>query len=496
MNKFVLALLCAIGLSAPATAFGQMTAVTASTLKIGSSTISSGTVCATAVDSNENPITVAVSGGGLWGIGSSCGVISAGAITSAVGGGTYSLPDEAIAGNAGFYYTFTVKDTSIGNPTSGQSFQLHKVPGVAGSTFALDHYVPITTVSTLPSFSFSTGSGAPVVGCSGKSFYQDNSTPTSPVLYSCGGDGAFHVITAGDGNGVDATITIGSTTTGAAGTQATVTNSGTTSDAVLHFTIPQGTQGTTGATGATGPAGAAATVSVGTVTTGAAGSSATVTNSGTSSEAILNFTIPQGVAGSGGGAVPTGTGFTHITSGVQDSAARLISPSDIAPDTTHNGGLVANRAVGGSDVLPADPSANGVIYTVENGAGVILYPDGSTKTVEVGPQTFSCQVAGPGDGLNTITAGTYPLSGCFNEFGTTLTITAVKCYTDAGTSTLSVTNSTGTALLTGPITCGPTLVAGTLNGSPTLTASDFAKFSFVAAGAVKQVTFVITGTRP
>lgn len=46
-----------------------------------------------------------------------------------------------------------------------------------------------------------------------------------------------------------------------------------------------------------GPQGAAATVTVGKVTTGAAGSGAAVTNSGTSGAAILNFTIPRGAQG-------------------------------------------------------------------------------------------------------------------------------------------------------------------------------------------------------
>ena len=46
--------------------------------------------------------------------------------------------------------------------------------------------------------------------------------------------------------------------------------------------------------------GQAATITIGSVTTGAAGSNAIVTNSGTSSAAILNFTIPQGVAGTRG----------------------------------------------------------------------------------------------------------------------------------------------------------------------------------------------------
>jgi hypothetical protein len=49
-----------------------------------------------------------------------------------------------------------------------------------------------------------------------------------------------------------------------------------------------------GPVGALGAKGDAATVSVGTITTGAAGTSASVTNSGTSSAAVLNFTIPKG----------------------------------------------------------------------------------------------------------------------------------------------------------------------------------------------------------
>jgi collagen type VII alpha len=63
-----------------------------------------------------------------------------------------------------------------------------------------------------------------------------------------------------------------------------------------------------GGTGATGAQGAAATVTAGTVTTLAAGSQATVTNSGTAQAAVLNFGIPQGAAGTG-----SGTGTTSGT---------------------------------------------------------------------------------------------------------------------------------------------------------------------------------------
>lgn len=100
--------------------------------------------------------------------------------------------------------------------------------------------------------------------------------------------------------GAAATITVGSTTTGAAGTNASVTNTGTSGAAVLNFTIPRGDKGETGATGATGATGQAATIAVGSTTTLTPGSSATVTNSGTSSAATFNFGIPQGVKGDTG----------------------------------------------------------------------------------------------------------------------------------------------------------------------------------------------------
>jgi len=62
-----------------------------------------------------------------------------------------------------------------------------------------------------------------------------------------------------------ATITIGTTTTGEPGTPAMVTNSGTPTNAVLNFTIPQGI------------AGESPELEIGTVTTGAPGSEASVT---------------------------------------------------------------------------------------------------------------------------------------------------------------------------------------------------------------------------
>ena len=55
--------------------------------------------------------------------------------------------------------------------------------------------------------------------------------------------------------GQNATVYIGTTSTGNPGTQASVYNSGTENNAVLNFTIPRGDTGATGATGPTGPTG-------------------------------------------------------------------------------------------------------------------------------------------------------------------------------------------------------------------------------------------------
>jgi len=67
------------------------------------------------------------------------------------------------------------------------------------------------------------------------------------------------------GPGGSATITVGETITGEPGTEAIVTNVGTSENVILEFTIPEGVPGET------------PTFAIGSVTTGAPGSEAEVT---------------------------------------------------------------------------------------------------------------------------------------------------------------------------------------------------------------------------
>ena len=131
-----------------------------------------------------------------------------------------------------------------------------------------------------------------------------------------------------------ATVAVGTVKTVAAGSSATVTNSGDNHNATLNFTIPQGVKGDKGDTGD------AATIAVGTVVTGAAGSSATVTNSGTTKAAVLDMSIPKGDKGDKG---DTGNGIANI---VKTSTTGLI---DIYTITMDNGATYPVQVTNGKD---------------------------------------------------------------------------------------------------------------------------------------------------
>jgi hypothetical protein len=129
-------------------------------------------------------------------------------------------------------------------------------------------------------------------------------------------------------------------------------------------TGPQGPTGATGAAGTNGTNGTAATVAVGTVTTGAAGSSASVSNAGTSSAAVFNFTIPRGDAGAAGATGPQGpagatgatgaTGPTGPAGPVAGSSGQLVyNNAGSAAGATVGSGLTFS---GGTLSLTTDPT--------------------------------------------------------------------------------------------------------------------------------------------
>ncbi len=271
-----------------------------------------------------------------------------------------------------------------------------KVVGVCGSSWALDAYAPPAQTTNVQPLQVSTGSANPPDPCIDPYFYVKKVSGVS-TLYICTDGHPQLFAGSGDGSGSAGTITVGTVTTGAPGSSVTVTNSGTSTAAILNFSIPAGAAGATGAAGAqgaagaagakgdkgdtgnagaagsagaTGAAGAAATIAVGTVTTLSPGASATVSNAGSSSAATFNFGIPAGAAGA--------TGATGATGAAGADGTNPFS------DTTVNVSFDCAQAAGGSDVLPSFTSGHAYIYAAAI-SGVmnceVHYADGTSGVI-------------------------------------------------------------------------------------------------------------------
>ena len=185
------------------------------------------------------------------------------------------------------------------------------------------------------------------------------------------------------------TVTIGTTTTGSSGGNASVTNSGTSSEAVLNFSIPKGVsgaagvQGSQGLTGATGAAGDNATIQISTVTTLPEDSNATVTNIGTDTAAVLQFGLPMGQTGAQGTFRWKGAYSATYTYGQNDVAyyngssyvATQGTLNNIPTNTTYWEKMAAAGAEGGSIGSMSDTN----IALSPADAAIIMYNTSNSK---------------------------------------------------------------------------------------------------------------------
>lgn len=122
------------------------------------------------------------------------------------------------------------------------------------------------------------------------------------------------------------TITMGTVTTGPAGSSASATVTGTAPNQTLNLVIPKGDKGDTGT---------AATITVGTVTALSPGSNPTVQNVGTSGAAVFNFGIPNAVGVPTGGT--TGQIIKKTASATEWATNDLDGLSDVTIASPSNG---------------------------------------------------------------------------------------------------------------------------------------------------------------
>lgn len=314
-------------------------------------------------------------------------------------------------------------------------------------------------------------------------------------------------------NGTAASIAVGTVTTGAPGSAATVTNAGTTSSAILNFSIPQGS------TGNTGPSG---TVAVGTVTTGVAGSSAAVSNSGTSTAAVLDFTIPKGDKGDQGNTGPAATvAVGTVTTGAAGSSAAVSNSGTSGAavldftiprgDTGATGsaatvavGTVTTGAAGSSAAVSNSGTSTAAVFnfTIPKGDTGAQGPSGVTSATaplsyDSGTQALSTSMAtnrllgrsSAGTGVaQEITPGTnLSLSGgvlSAPAFAAPNEMVGVTTTATATVGSTAVTVASGTGIANGDYVAGPGIVPGTTvssgGGTTSLTLSNRVVFTLAS----------------
>lgn len=197
---------------------------------------------------------------------------------------------------------------------------------------------------------------------------------------------------------------------------------------------PQGIQGPQGEKGTTGAQGPAATIAVGTTTTGAEGTNASVTNSGTSSAAVFNFTIPRGATGATGPQGPAGQdgtdGFSPIATVTQEGLDAEISITDKDGTTA---ATVPGFGVQVVESLPATGSSN-VIYLERDSNSASGNPISIADAVEAPLKSLEIQ--------GNTTQQTYSGKNLINLTGVTSPSGVTGAITDG--STIKVTGTTGT----------------------------------------------------
>ncbi len=154
-----------------------------------------------------------------------------------------------------------------------------------------------------------------------------------------------------------------------------------------------------GPQGQRGSDGAAASVAVGTVTTLSPGSPATVTNGGTSSNAVLNFGLPAGANGAAGTGVPVGgtTGQVLAKNSGTDFDTEWVAPTAGSGSVTAVSVVSANGfagSVANSSTTPA--------ITLEATPVGVLKSDGTALSAAVAGTDFLAP-SGSGAGLTGIT---------------------------------------------------------------------------------------------
>lgn len=278
-------------------------------------------------DGKPNPPTVNIMGPqGVAGAQGATGADGATGPTGATGpagpaGATGPAGAQGLQGQDGRTPTLQMGTVTTGAAGTSASGTLTETPQGSGN-YVLDLTIPkgeqgdiaVAAMNLRGAWSASEtyNKGDYVIGSDGNAYgcVEDNSVGDDPAVQpntqwqvialkgakgDPGSPGAQGVPGNDGQDGQSATLAIGQVVTGAPGSSASVINSGTAQNAVLDITIPTGAQGPQGLQGIQGPAG---TLTIRNVVTVPSTQPASVVNAGTANNAILDMNIPAGAAAS------------------------------------------------------------------------------------------------------------------------------------------------------------------------------------------------------
>jgi hypothetical protein len=287
--------------------------------------------------------------------------------------------------------------------------------------------------------------------------------------------------------------------------------------------------------GATGPAGNAATVAIGTVTTG---TPASVTNAGSSSEAVLDFVIPAGEVGQTGpsGVISVSSPLTNtgsstaatiglsfgsglgvingtlIVFGVPQSSISGLSDTLLfkANSTHAHGSITSDGKIGTTSGRIVVTTVNGSVTTAASistsqitGLGTLATQSGTfsgtSSGTNTGDQTITLtgDVTGSGTGSFAATLASTGVSAA--SYGSassvaTFTVDAKGRLTTAGSASIAIAAS---AVTSGTFDAAriPTIAYSSLSGLPTLgTAAAASTTDFAAASHSHAASEITSGT--
>lgn len=232
--------------------------------------------------------------------------------------------------------------------------------------------------------------------------------------------------------------------------------------------------------GAKGDTGTAASIKIGSVTTGAAGSNASVTNSGTASNVVLNFTLPRGKDGADGGVTVDAELSDTSTNPVQNKAIYNALLNKVGTDIFSGFALMgATSTIAWRQGSQAIGSINATNYTgtaaraTQDGAGNVITEtyatkadiNGVVKTVnntapdENGNVTIAVSSGG---GVSTSESNTWTAQQNFHDL--MLSREKYTTYVVNGTSDTPIT-STMVYAVTSAFTLDLSVLAGALSAS-------------------------------